>query len=156
MSRRKTAERRPVKPDLKYSNQFVTRLIKCIMRRGEIDIARKIVYSAFDKIEKELNRSPLEVFHEALQNVRPLLQVRSKRVGGATYPVPMEVRLEASEATGLRWIAKSVRKRICRTAIDSLAKALIDSSKGIGDAMEERKKVHATADANKAFINFRW
>lgn len=156
MSRRKSATKRPVTPDLKYSSEAVTRLIKCIMRKGKIDTARKIVYGAFDKIEVELNRPPLEVLHEALENVRPLLQVRSKRVGGATYPVPMEVKLDTSQAIGYRWFRKSATKRIARTAIDSLAKTLMDSSKGIGDAMEERKKVHAMADANKAFIHFRW
>lgn len=156
MSRRRSAVKRPVKPDIKYSDQFVTRLINTIMRKGEIEIARGIVYGAFDKIEKETERPPVEVFKEALENVRPLVQVRSRRVGGATYPVPMEVRLDRSESLGLRWIVKSVRKRISRTAVDSLAKALMDSSKGIGDAMDERKKVHAMAEANKAFIHFRW
>jgi small subunit ribosomal protein S7 len=156
MSRRRSAKKRPVKPDIKYSDQYVTRLINCVMRRGKIEIARGIVYGAFDKIEQEMGRSPIEVFKEALENVRPLIQVRSRRVGGATYPVPMEVRLDRSESLGLRWIVKSVRKRISRNADDSLAKALMDCTKHTGDAMEERKKVHAMAEANKAFIHFRW
>lgn len=156
MSRRRSATKRPVKPDIKYSDQYVTRLINCIMRKGKTELARGIVYTAFDKIEKETSRPCLEVFKEALDNVRPLVQVRSRRVGGATYPVPMEVRLDRSESLGLRWIVKSVRKRISRTASDSLAKALMDSAKGVGDAMDERKKVHAMAEANKAFIHFRW
>ena len=156
MSRRRAAKKRIVKPDIKFSDQYVTRLINCVMRKGKIEIARGIVYNAFDKVEQEMGRNALEVFKEALENVRPLIQVRSRRVGGATYPVPMEVRLDRSESLGLRWIVKSVRKRIARTAQDSLAKALIDSAKGTGDAIEERKKVHAMAEANKAFIHFRW
>ena len=156
MSRRRSATKRPVKPDIKFADQYVTRLINCIMRKGKIEIARGIVYDAFEKVEKETSRPCLEVFKEALENVRPLIQVRSRRVGGATYPVPMEVRLDRSESLALRWIVKSVRKRVARTAHDSLAKALMDSAKGVGDAIEERKKVHAMAEANKAFIHFRW
>ncbi len=156
MSRRRSATKRPVKPDIKFSDQYVTRLINCIMRKGKVEIARGIVYKAFDKIEADMGRPCLEVFREALENVRPLIQVRSRRVGGATYPVPMEVRLDRSESLGMRWIVKSVRKRISRTAQDSLAKAIMDSAKGVGDAIEERKKVHAMAEANKAFIHFRW
>jgi len=156
MSRRRSATKRPVKPDIKFSDQYVTRLINCIMRKGKIEIARGIVYNAFDKVEKETGEPCLEVFRQALENVRPLIQVRSRRVGGATYPVPMEVRLDRSESLGLRWIVKAVRKRIARTACDSLAKAIMDSAKGVGEAMEERKKVHAMAEANKAFIHFRW
>lgn len=156
MSRRRSAKKREIKGDIKYSDQFVERLINCVMRKGKKELARKIVYGAFDQIEKELNSSPLEVFKVAVENTRPLVQVRSRRVGGATYPVPMEVRLVRSEALALRWIVKAVRKRICRTAEESLAKVIINSSKGVGDAMDERKKVHAMADANKAFIHFRW
>lgn len=156
MSRRRAAIKRPVKPDIKYADTYVTRLINCVMRKGEIEIARGIVYGAFDTIEKETGRPCVELFKEALENVRPLVQVRSRRVGGATYPVPMEVRLDRSESLGLRWIVKSVRKRIARTAQASLAKALMDCAKGVGDAMDERKKVHAMAEANKAFIHFRW
>ena len=156
MSRRRAAKKRPVKLDIKYSDAYVTRLINSIMRNGKTETARGIVYKAFAAVEKETNRNPVEVFKEALENVRPLMEVRSRRVGGATYPVPMEVRLDRSESLGIRWIVKSVRKRIARTAQESLTKALLDSSKGLGDAMEERKKVHAMADANRAFVHFRW
>lgn len=156
MSRRGTVKKRAIKPDVKYSDQYVTRLINCVMRNGKTEVARGIVYSAFDKVEAETGRGCLEVFKEALDNVRPLVQVRSRRVRGATYPVPMEVPEVRSEALGIRWIVKSVRKRILRQAHESLAKALIDSAKGVGDAMEERKRTHAMAEANKAFIHYRW
>jgi small subunit ribosomal protein S7 len=156
MSRRRAAKKRPITPDLKFSDEVVTRLINCLMIQGKTPKSRGIVYKAFDIISNESQRSPVEVFKEALENVRPLVEVRSRRVGGATYPVPMDIRLVRSESLGLRWIVKSVRKRICRRAIDSLAKVILDSAKGVGDAMDERKKVHAMAEANKAFIHYRW
>lgn len=156
MSRRRSAKKRVVKPDIKYSDQYVTRLINCVMRKGKIETARGIVYSAFDKIEQETKRNPLEVFKEALDRVRPETQVRSRRIGGATHLIPSPIHAEKSESLGLRWIVKSVRKRISRNAHDSLAKALMDGANGVGDAMEERKKMHAMAEANKAFMHVRW
>ncbi len=156
MSRRRSAKKREIAPDAKYADKFVAKLINYVMRKGKKDIARGIVYSAFDKIEKELSLNPVDVYKQAVENARPLVQVRSRRVGGATYPVPMEVKIDRSEALALRWFMKSLEKRIMRKAEDSLAKVLMDSYKGVGDAMEERKKVHAMAEANKAFIHFRW
>lgn len=156
MSRRHSAKKREVTPDIKYGDVFVAKLINYIMKGGKKSTARNIVYKAFDKIQAETNRLPVEVFHEALENVRPIMEVKSRRVGGSTFPVPMEVRLVRSESIGIRWIVKSVEKRIMRNAEDSLSKVILDSSKGVGDAMEERRKVHAMADANKAFIHYRW
>ena len=156
MSRRRAAKKREIAPDLKFGDQYVTRLINALMLDGKTSISRGIVYRAFDKVQEETGKSPLEVFKEALENVKPLVEVRSRRVGGATYPVPMDVRAARSESLGLRWIVKSVRKRICRNADDSLAKAIVDSYKGVDDAMDERKKIHAMAEANKAFIHYRW
>lgn len=156
MSRRRAAKKRPITPDMKYSDIYVTRLIKAVMRKGKISLARNIVYKAFDKVQAETGRVPLEVFKEALESVRPLVEVKSRRVGGATYPVPMDVRMSRSESLGLRWLIKSIRNRIAKTAHDSLAKAISDSANGMGDAMEERKRMHAMAEANKAFIHYRW
>ena len=156
MSRRRSAQKRIITEDVKYQDRFVAKLINIVMQKGKKSTAQGIVYEAFEKIEKESGRSPVEVYKEAVEHVRPLVQVRSRRVGGATYPVPMEVKLDRSQSLALRWIVKAVRKRIARKASDSLAKVLLDSVKGVGDAMEERKKVHAMAEANKAFIHFRW
>lgn len=156
MSRRRSAKKREILPDIRYGDQFVTRLINCVMREGKKELARSIVYNAFGKVEKDLSRNPVEVFKEAVECVRPLVQVRSRRVGGATYPVPMEVKQERSESMALRWIVKAVSKRPHYHAKDSLAKVLMDSINGVGDAMEERKRTHAMAEANKAFIHFRW
>jgi small subunit ribosomal protein S7 len=156
MSRKGTTKRRITAPDERYSDVSVARLINCIMRRGKKNLARKIVYTAFEKIEKEIGQNPVDVFKQAVENARPLVQVRSRRVGGATYQVPMEVNSNRSESMALRWFYKAVQKRPSRIAYDSLSKVILDAFKGVGDAMEERKRTHAMADANRAFIHFRW
>ena len=154
--RRKAAKKREIKPDYKYQDKDVARLINYIMKGGKADTARKIVYQGFDIIEDKLKKNPLEVFKEALDNVRPLMQVRSRRVGGATYAVPMEVSIDKSQSIALRWMVDAIRQRALKSAQKDLAQVLMDSSNKTGYAFSKRTEMHKQADANKAFAHFRW
>lgn len=156
MSRRRAAIKREVMPDPKFGDQIISKFINCLMLDGKRSIAESIVYGALDQMRQKSGSDPLELFHQALLNVRPALEVRSRRVGGATYQVPMEVRSERAQALSIRWMIDMARKRREKTMEDRLFGELMDASKNIGAAVKKREDTHKMADANKAFAHFRW
>ncbi|MCE3233345.1 MAG: ribosomal protein [Rickettsiaceae bacterium] len=156
MSRRHRAEKRIVLPDAKYDNKIVAKFMNCLMMQGKKSVAEGAVYGAFDEIEKKLKLNPLEVFLEAIENVKPAVEVRSRRVGGATYQVPVEVRSDRRWALSIKWIIEASRKRKEKTIMTKLAGELIDAYKKQGEAMKKRENTHKMADANKAFAHYRW
>ena len=156
MSRRHAATRREVLPDAKFGDEVVTRFMNCLMVDGKKSTAESIVYGALDKIQKKANQDPLAVFHSALDNVKPSLEVRSRRVGGATYQVPVEVRTERRQALAIRWLIENARKRGESTMIDRLSGELLDASNNRGNAVKKREDTHRMAEANKAFSHYRW
>jgi len=156
MSRRHRAEKRPVLPDPKFKDAVVSKFMSCLMYDGKRSVAEKIVYGAFDKIEAKSGNEPVKVFHDALENVRPHLEVRSRRVGGATYQVPVEVRAERAQALAIRWLIDSSRKRGEPTMVDRLSAELLDASNNRGNAVKKREDTHKMAEANRAFSHYRW
>ncbi len=156
MSRRHAAEKRPVHPDAKYGDIVISKFMSCLMYQGKRSIAEGIVYGALDQIKAKSPQDSLEVFHEALSNVKPSVEVRSRRVGGATYQVPVEVRAERSQALAIRWIINSARSRSETTMTARLAAELMDAAQNRGSAVKKREDTHKMADANKAFSHFRW
>ncbi len=156
MARRRAAEKREIIPDPKFSDQVVTRLMNAIMLDGKKSAAERIVYGAFDKMENRMSRDPLEVFREALENVKPSLEVRSRRVGGATYQVPVEVRPSRRQTLAIRWIIETARKRSEKTMVDRLAGELMDASQSRGAAFKKREDTLRMAEANRAFSHYRW
>ena len=156
MSRRHRAEKRNVLPDAKFKDVVVSKFMSCLMFDGKRSLAEKIVYGAFDKIEGKTGNEPVKVFHDALENVRPHLEVRSRRVGGATYQVPVEVRPERREALAIRWLIKASRSRNENTMEERLAGELLDAVNSRGSAVKKREDTHKMADANKAFSHYRW
>lgn len=156
MSRRHAAEKREVLPDAKFGNLVVTKFMNCIMSDGKKSVAERIVYGAFETMQKRTGRDPLELFHEALENVRPSVEVRSRRVGGATYQVPVEVRAIRASALAIRWIVEMARKRSEKTMTDRLAGELLEASQNRGAAIKKREDTHRMAEANKAFSHYRW
>ncbi len=156
MSRRRAAVKREVLPDPKFGDIIVTKFANSLMSRGKKSLAEHIIYGAFDIIEKKLSKNGLEVFHEALDNVRPSVEVRSRRVGGATYQVPVEVRAERSQALAIRWIIGISRKRSEKTMTERLAAEFMDAGNGRGAAVKKREDTHKMADANRAFAHYRW
>ncbi len=156
MSRRHAAEKREVLPDAKFGDKVLTKFMNNLMIDGKKSIAERIVYNAFDRVEEKLKRAPVEVFHEALENIKPALEVRSRRVGGATYQVPVEVRPERREALAIRWLIKASRTRNENTMEERLAGELVDAVNSRGSAVKKREDVHKMADANKAFSHYRW
>ena len=156
MSRRRAAVKREVMPDPKYGDPILAKFINCLMWYGKRSVAEGIVYGALDQLRQKSGSDPIEVFHQALANVRPGLEVRSRRVGGATYQVPMEVRSERAQALSIRWMIDMARKRREKTMQDRLFAELMDASKNIGAAVKKREDTHKMADANKAFAHFRW
>ena len=156
MSRRHSAEKRPVLPDAKFGDQVLTKFMNCLMYAGKKSIAERIVYSALDRIEKRTGREPVRVFHDALDNVKPQVEVRSRRVGGATYQVPVEVRSTRAQALAIRWLIDSSRKRSENTMTERLSGELIDASNNRGAAVKKREDSHRMAEANKAFSHYRW
>lgn len=156
---RRPIKKRPiVKPDVKYGDETVERLINYIMLRGQKETARKIVYAAFDDIQnaKEGGGDPVEIFKTALQNAGPMMEVRSRRVGGANYQVPREVRPERRVALALRWIIAAARKQKGQPMFKSLAKELMAAAKEEGDAVKKKEDTHKMAEANRAFAHFAW
>jgi len=143
-------------PDPKYKSVQVSMLINKIMLEGKRSVAEKIVYGAFDVIGEKTGEDPLEVFNRALENAKPLVEVRSRRVGGATYQVPVEVRAERRMTLALRWLITYARNRNERTMINKLVGELLDASKGQGDTIKKRQDTHRMAEANKAFAHYRW
>ena len=156
MSRRHAAEKREVLPDAKFGDKVLTKFMNNLMIDGKKSVAERIVYNAFDRVEEKLKRAPVEVFHEALDNIKPALEVRSRRVGGATYQVPVEVRPERREALAIRWLIKASRSRNENTMEERLAGELVDAVNSRGSAVKKREDVHNMADANKAFSHYRW
>ena len=156
MSRRHAAEKREVLPDAKYGDRVLTKFMNNLMIDGKKCAAEKIVYNALSRVEDKLKKAPVEVFHEALDNVKPSVEVRSRRVGGATYQVPVEVRVERREALAIRWLINASRARNENTMEERLAGELLDAVNGRGSAVKKREDTHKMADANKAFSHYRW
>jgi len=156
MSRRHAAEKREILPDAKYGDRVLTKFMNNLMVDGKKSVAEGIVYSALDRVQARLKREPIEVFHEALENVKPSVEVRSRRVGGATYQVPVEVRPIRREALGIRWLIDASKKRNEHTMEERLAGELADAVNNRGTAVKKREDTHKMADANKAFSHYRW
>ncbi len=156
MPRRGSIAKRDVLPDPIYNSKLVTRLINNVMYDGKKGVAQKIVYGAFDIIAEKTGKDALEVFEQAMEGVMPVLEVKARRVGGATYQVPMEVRPERRQTLGLRWISKYSRLRSERTMKERLAGEILDAVNGVGGAAKKRDDTHKMAEANKAFAHYRW
>ena len=156
MSRRHAAEKRTVLPDAKYGDLVLTKFMNNLMLDGKKSIAERIVYGALERVETKVKRAPIEMFHEALENIKPSVEVRSRRVGGATYQVPVEVRPERREALAIRWLITASRKRNENTMEERLAGELLDAVQSRGNAVKKREDTHKMADANKAFSHYRW
>lgn len=156
MSRRHKAERREVIPDAKFQNVIVSRFMNSIMRDGKKSVAEAIVYGALDTVEAKAKHDPLEVFIQALENVAPAVEVRSRRVGGATYQVPVEVRTERRQTLAIRWLIASARARNEKTMVERLSAELLDASNNRGNAVKKREDTHRMAEANRAFSHYRW
>lgn len=156
MSRRKAAPKRKILPDPKYGNLKVAKFMNQLMTRGKKSLAESIVYGAFKEIETKLNKEPLEVFEKALDEVGPLVEVKSRRVGGATYQIPLEVRPSRRLALAMRWLVNSARSRQEKTITLRLANELIEASEGKGEAMKKKEDTHRLAEANRAFSHFRF
>ena len=156
MSRRHSAIKRNVLPDAKYGDKVVTKFINNVMEDGKKAVAEKIVYSAFDIIASKTKQEPLAVFAEALENVKPMVEVRSRRVGGATYQVPCEVRSDRRQALAIRWIIAAALKRSETTMTDRLAGELLDAYANRGAAVKKREDTHKMAEANKAFAHYKF
>ncbi len=156
MSRRRTAEKRIVLPDAKYGDKVVTKFINNVMEDGKKAVAEKIVYSAFDIIASKTKQDALKVFAEAIENVKPVVEVKSRRVGGATYQVPTEVRAERRQALAIRWIVEAAKKRSETTMTDKIANELLDAFANKGSAVKKREDTHKMAEANKAFSHYKF
>ena len=156
MPRRGQISKRDVLPDPMYGSKLVTKLINQVMEDGKKGVAQKIVYDAFATVETKTGKNALEVFHEAFENIMPVLEVKGRRVGGATYQVPMEVRPERRQTLGLRWLVMFARKRGERTMADRLAAEITDALANIGGAVKKKEETHKMAEANKAFAHYRY
>ena len=156
MPRKGHTQKRDVLADPIYNSKVVTKLINSIMLDGKKGIAQKIVYGAFEQVNTETGKDAISVFETAMNNVMPTLEVKAKRIGGATYQVPLEVKADRREALGLRWITQSSRNRGEKTQIERLAKELIDASNNTGGAVKKKEEVHRMAEANKAFASYRF
>ena len=156
MSRRHSAEKREVNPDPKFGSIVITKFMNSIMYDGKKSAAENIVYGALGTIEAKTKQSPITVFEQALDNVMPTIEVRSRRVGGATYQVPVEVRSVRRQALGIRWIISAARERNEKTMPERLSAELLDASNGRGNAVKKREDVHRMAEANRAFSHYRW
>jgi len=156
MSRRRAAEKRIVIPDHKFKDVVLTKFMNRIMIDGKKSASEKIVYGAFDILSKKTDKSPIDFFHEALNNVKPSLEVRSRRVGGATYQVPVEVRNERAQALAIRWIVDSSRKRNEKSMVERLAQEFVDANESKGASVKKKEDTHKMAEANRAFAHYRW
>ena len=156
MPRKGHVPKRDVLPDPIYNDKIVTKLINNVMLDGKKGVAQKIVYGAFDIVREKTGKDPLEVFEQALNNIMPVLEVRARRVGGATYQVPVEVRPERRQALGLRWLTNFARQRGERTMKERLAGEILDASNNTGNAVKKKEDTHKMAEANKAFAHYRW
>ena len=156
MSRRHAAEKRVVLPDPKFGDMVITKFTNCLMLAGKKSVAEKIVYGALEIIEKKTGQEPLKLFQEAIDNVKPSVEVKSRRVGGATYQVPIEVRSARRQALAIRWIVDLARKRSENTMTERLSGELMDAANNRGAAVKKREDTHRMAEANKAFAHYRW
>jgi len=156
MSRRRAKIKRQVEADPIYGTKVITKFINSLMIDGKKTVAEKIVYKTFDIIKEKTKQDPLDVFNEAIKNVRPNLEVKSRRVGGATYQVPVEVRSDRGQALAIRWLIESSKKRGDKTMQERLSKEFLDASTNKGSAIKKKEDVHKMAEANKAFAHFRW
>ncbi|ODA68299.1 30S ribosomal protein S7 [Methyloligella halotolerans] len=156
MSRRHRADKRDIIPDPKFGDVILTKFMNSIMNDGKKSAAERIVYGALDTVEEKTKQNPVELFHQALQNVMPALEVRSRRVGGATYQVPVEVRHDRRQALAIRWIIASARGRNENTMVERLSGELLDAANNRGNAVKKREDTHRMADANRAFSHYRW
>ena len=156
MSRRRRAEKREILPDPKFGDIVLSKFMNVLMLDGKKSAAEAIVYGAFDQIESRAKTDPVRIFHDALNNVRPGLEVRSRRVGGATYQVPVEVRPDRAQALAIRWLIQAARKRSENTMRERLSGELLDAANSRGAAIKKREDTHRMADANRAFSHYRW
>lgn len=156
MSRRHKAEKREINPDPKYHDLVLSKFMNAIMRAGKKSTAEGIVYGALDRMEERAKSDPIQMFHQALENVSPAVEVRSRRVGGATYQVPVEVRTERRQALAIRWLIAAARARNENTMIERLSGELMDAANSRGTAVKKREDTHKMADANRAFSHYRW
>jgi small subunit ribosomal protein S7 len=156
MSRRHSAEKREINPDPKFGDLVITKFMNAIMMHGKKSVAEQIVYGALDQVEERSKRSRSPMFHQALENVAPHVEVRSRRVGGATYQVPVDVRPERRQALAIRWLIAAARKRNETTMIERLSGELMDAANNRGSAVKKREDTHKMADANRAFSHYRW
>jgi small subunit ribosomal protein S7 len=156
MSRRHSAEKREVNPDPKFGDLVITKFMNAVMKEGKKSVAERIVYGALDRMEQKAKSDPVAMFHQALDNVMPAVEVRSRRVGGATYQVPVEVRAERRQALAIRWIISAARARNENTMVDRLSGELLDAAGNRGTAVKKREDTHKMADANRAFSHYRW
>jgi len=156
MSRRHSAEKREINPDPKFGDLVVTKFMNAVMYDGKKSIAETIVYSALDQVQSKTKQEPVTVFHQALDNVAPHVEVRSRRVGGATYQVPVDVRPERRQALAIRWLITAARNRNETTMVDRLSGELMDAANNRGTAVKKREDTHKMAEANRAFAHYRW
>ncbi|MHB1205308.1 MAG: 30S ribosomal protein S7 [Rhodospirillaceae bacterium] len=156
MSRRRSAEKREVIPDAKFGDTVLAKFINSIMEQGKKGVSERIVYGALDRIAKKASSDALKVFHDAVENVKPTVEVRSRRVGGATYQVPVEVRPERRQALAFRWLVANARGRNEKTMVDRLSNELMDAAANRGGAVKKREDTHRMAEANRAFSHYRW
>ena len=156
MPRRREIPKREVLPDPKYTSQDVSKFINVLMTGGKKSVAERIIYGALDQLRKKSNREPLEVFTQALNNVKPMVEVKSRRVGGATYQVPVEVRSARRQTLAMRWVIEAAQARSEKSMAQRLAAELLDASENRGSAVRKREDTHRMAEANKAFAHYRW
>ncbi len=156
MSRRRSVAKRECLPDAKFGDLVLTKFINSLMYEGKKSVAEGIVYKALERVHVKLSKNPIELFHVAMDNVRPALEVRSRRVGGATYQVPTDVRFDRAQALAIRWLINASRKRSERTMEERLASELMDASNNRGTAVKKREDTHKMAEANRAFAHYRW
>jgi small subunit ribosomal protein S7 len=156
MSRRHAAEKREVLADAKFGDVVLTKFMNSLMYDGKKSVAENVVYGAFDQIQQRTGQDPLRVFHEALDNIKPTVEVRSRRVGGATYQVPIEVRADRSQALAIRWLIQIARGRTEKTMTERLSAELLDAAGNRGAAVKKREDMHRMAEANRAFSHYRW
>lgn len=156
MPRRGRAPRREIEPDPKYDSVQVARFINKLMSGGKKSLAERIFYTALDRIEERMERDPLEVFQEAVENATPLLEVKPRRVGGSTYQIPIEIRPERRESLAMRWLIQAARNRPGKSMIEKLSNELMDAANGVGTTIKRKEDTHRMAEANKAFAHYRW
>lgn len=156
MPRRARVVRRQIVPDARYGNRTITKFVNRVMQQGKRSVAETIMYDALDRVEKQARRNPVDVFEQAMRNATPLLEVKPRRVGGATYQVPVEIKGDRRFALAMRWLLASARARSGRSMAEKLAAELMDAAHGTGATIKKREDVHRMAEANKAFAHYRW